>query len=87
MSTCNFSIPFPGNAEDIFARAQTAITGAGGKFTGDVGGGEFSLSTFIGAIAGSYTVNGSDMNVKITDKPMFLSCSKIEDELRKYLKV
>ena len=87
MSQCNFSIPFSGNAEEIFAKAQTAITNAGGKFTGDVGAGEFSLSTFIGAIEGSYSMNGSTMNVLITDKPMFLSCSKIEEELSKYLGV
>ena len=87
MSQCNFSIPFSGNAEEIFAKAQTAITSAGGKFTGDVGAGEFSLSTFIGVIEGSYSMNSSRMNVLITDKPMFLSCSQIEKELSKYLVV
>ena len=85
MSQCNFSIPISGNAEEIFNKAQTAITGAGGQFTGDVGAGEFSLSTFIGAIKGSYSMKASTMNVIITDKPMFLSCSQIEKELSKYL--
>ena len=78
MSQCNFSIPFSGNAEEIFAKAQTAIIGAGGKFTGDVGEGEFSLSTFIDVKEGSYSMNGSTMNVLITDKPMVLSCSKLK---------
>ena len=85
MSQCNFSIPFSGNAEDIFTKAQAAITSAGGQFSGDVGAGEFSISTFIGAIKGSYSMKGSTMNVTIADKPMFLSCSQIEKELSKYL--
>lgn len=84
MLKCSFSIPLPGNAEEIFAKAQTAIIGAGGKFTGDVGEGEFSPSTFIDVKEGSYSMNGSTMNVLITDKPMVLSCSKIEEELSKY---
>lgn len=87
MSKCNFSIPFSGNATDIISAAQSAITSAGGNFTGDVNSGEFSLSTFVGEIKGNYTVSGSNLNIDITDKPMFLGCSMIEAELKKYLKM
>ena len=87
MSKCNFSIPFTGNVTDIISAAQSGIAGAGGNFNGDVNSGEFSLSTFVGEIKGTYTVSGSTLNVDITDKPMFLGCSMIEAELKKYLKM
>jgi len=85
MSKCNFSIPFSGSVEQLVAKAKSAIINAGGQFSGDVAGGEFSLSTFVGAIAGSYDVSQSNLNINISDKPMFVSCSMIEQELKKYL--
>ena len=85
MSKCSFAIPFSGSTEDFLAKAKTGITGAGGIFAGDVNAGNFSLSTFVGAIAGNYTLSASTLQVEITDKPMFLSCSMIEEELRKKL--
>jgi hypothetical protein len=87
MSKCNFSIPFSGNVSDIVSAAQSGITGAGGNFSGDTNNGQFSLSTFVGEITGTYTVSGSTLNIDITDKPMFLGCSMIEAELKKYLKM
>jgi hypothetical protein len=87
MSKCSFSIPFSGNVENILSKAKSGITGAGGTFTGDASGGNFSLSTFIGTITGTYTLNALTLNIDITDKPMFLSCSQIESELKKNLKV
>lgn len=85
MSKCSFSIPFSESAEDFLVKAKSGITSAGGIFFGDVNAGNFSISTFVGAIAGTYTFRGSTLQVEITDKPMFLSCSMIEEELRKKL--
>ena len=85
VSKCNFSIPFSGSVEQLINKAKGAITSAGGQFSGDVAGGEFSLSTFVGTITGSYDVSQSNLNITIADKPMFLSCSMIEQELKKYL--
>lgn len=87
MSTCNFSIPFTENAEQLLAKAKSAITNAGGQFSGDVAGGEFSLPTFVGTISGSYDVSPQKLNIEISEKPFFLPCSKIEEELKKYLQV
>jgi hypothetical protein len=87
MSKCNFSIPVSGSVDELVAKAKTAITGAGGQFSGDVAGGQFSLSTFVGTITGSYDVSPSSLNIDISDKPMFVSCSMIEQELKKYLQV
>jgi hypothetical protein len=87
MSKCSFSIPFSGNANDILSKAKSGITGAGGQFKGDASGGEFSLSIFIGTITGTYTLSASTLNIEITDKPVFISCSQIEKELKKSLMV
>jgi hypothetical protein len=87
MSKCNFSIPFNGSVDQLVNKAKDAITSAGGQFSGDVAGGQFSLSTFAGTITGSYDVSQSSLNIDISDKPLFVSCSMIEQELKKYLKV
>ena len=85
MSKCNFSIPFNGSPEPLISKAKSAITTTGGQFSGDVAGGEFSLPTFVGTITGSYDVSPTQINIEISDKPFFLPCSKIEEELRKYM--
>ena len=87
MSKCNLSIPFSGSIEQFVVKAKDAITSAGGQFSGDAAGGEFSLKTFAGTISGSYDVSQSSLNIDISDKPMFVSCSMIEQELKKYLNV
>jgi hypothetical protein len=87
MAKCSFSIPFATSPEEILAKAKSGITTAGGQFSGDVAGGEFSIATFVGTIAGRYDMGPGQLNIDIDDKPMFLSCSKIEEELKKYLAV
>lgn len=82
---CQFAIPFAGSASDLTQKAGNAITGAGGTFSGDENAGNFSLSTPVGKIAGSYTVEGNALQVKIEDKPFFVSCGQIEGQLKKSL--
>jgi hypothetical protein len=84
---CQFTIPFDGSAADLTGKARTAITGAGGNFEGDENVGQFSISTPVGKITGSYTV-GDDrqaLHVHIEDKPFFISCGQIEGQLKKSL--
>ena len=85
MSKCNFSIAFTGSPEELVERARKAITGAGGQFFGDASTGEFSLSTFIGEISGNYNAAPLKLDIEIMDKPVFISCSRIKEELEKYL--
>jgi hypothetical protein len=85
MSKCNFSIAFSGSPEELVERARKAITGAGGQFFGDASTGEFSLSTFIGKISGNYNAAPLKLEIEITDKPIFIGCSRIKEELEKYL--
>ncbi len=85
MSKCNFSIAFSGSQEELIEKARKAITGAGGEFFGDGSTGEFSLSTFIGKISGNYSASPMKLEIEIMDKPMFIGCSRIKEELEKYL--
>ena len=82
---CNFSINFTGSVEPLIAKASSAITGAGGSFTGDTGSGQFYISTPVGKVAGSFSVVGQAISFSISDKPFLLGCGRIEEELRKYL--
>ncbi len=82
MSACNFSIPFSSGAEDVLEKAKTAINSQGGNFNGDASGGSFDVSVFGNTIKGSYTVEGSTLNVVIDSKPFLVPCSTIESFLK-----
>ena len=81
MSACNFTIPFSGSAERILGKAKSAVEGQGGTFTGDVAGGNFEVSVFGNTIAGSYNVNGQNLDIIIDSKPFLVPCSAIESFL------
>lgn len=81
MSKCNFSIPFSGSPEDVFNKAKSAVEKQGGNFSGDSSGGNFSINVF-GAITGSYSVSGNQLNITIEDKPMMIPCGAIENVLK-----
>jgi hypothetical protein len=84
MAQCNFSIPFNSSPETLAAKAQQAIMGAGGSFQGDSTAGNFGVSTPLGDIRGSYTIQGSSIMITITNKPFLVSCGMIEKQLRGY---
>jgi len=87
MSKCNFSISFLESAESVISKAETAIKNANGSFSGDTRSGSFALSTPLGMVSGIYNIENFSINIKISDKPIFLGCSKIQTELQKYLSV
>jgi len=82
MSTCNFSIPFSGEAETILNKAKSAIESQNGNFSGDANSGNFDVSVFGNTIKGSYTVSGKNLSLTITDKPFLIPCSIIENFLK-----
>ena len=86
MSKCNFSIDFPGSADSLVQKAQSAIVNAGGKFNGDNASGGFIIPTPLGEVSGMYGVENQSFHISIEDKPFFLSCNKIESTLRDYLR-
>ncbi|HOZ87632.1 MAG TPA: hypothetical protein PL029_07740 [Bacteroidia bacterium] len=85
MPKCNFTIPFSGSPEALIEKARKAIGEAKGNFSGDTGSGFFSLSTPLGPVNGSYNISESAIHVEIDNKPVFVGCGKIENELQKYL--
>lgn len=82
MSTCNFSIPFSGDAETILAKAKAAVETQNGDFTGDINSGNFEVSVFANLIKGYYSFSGKNLNLTITDKPFLIPCSAIESFLK-----
>jgi len=85
MAKCSFSIEFSSDPESLVQQANTGITNANGKFSGDVNSGSFNISTPLGNIEGSYVINNFVITVSVNDKPMLLSCKRIETELRKFM--
>lgn len=84
MSKCSFTIGIPDMAGQTINKAKSAIEGQGGIFNGDLSSGTFSVQV-IGNIEGSYTVTGQVMNIEISSKPIFISCSQIEDFMKNQL--
>lgn len=82
MSTCNFSIPFSGNADAIVEKAKAAIQGQQGFFTGDTSSGNFEVTVFANTIKGQYVISGQNLDLTITNKPFLIPCSTIESFLK-----
>ena len=85
MSECRFSIQLSSSPEQTLSRAEAAIRKQGGEFSGTPTGGSFSIPIMVGQVRGSYTIIGDQLEVVITDKPMFVGCGMIEAQLRKQL--
>ena len=81
MAKCNFSIDFTGSAQDVFSRAKAAVEKQGGSFNGDSSSGNFSINVF-GAISGTYTVSGQQLQISIEEKSMMIPCGAIESALK-----
>ena len=82
---CSFKIPFSGSAEEILAKAKSAVQSQGGNFSGNNSGGSFDVTAVGNTIKGSYTVIGNELNIEINSKPFFLPCSTIEQFLKAQL--
>ncbi len=84
MAQCNFSIPFQSSAQEVVSQARNAISQAGGNMEGNGDAGMFDVSTPLGEIRGSYTIENMIIHVTITSKPFIVSCGLIETQLRRY---
>jgi hypothetical protein len=82
---CNFKVNFIGSAEEILAKAKSTVEAQGGQFEGDLKTGSFYVSLLSNKVAGSYAVEGNELSLTITDKPMFVPCNAIEAFLTKQL--
>lgn len=78
---CRFNISFSEDPENLVRRAKQALERAGGSFNGNPVEGDFQAKTPIGFIKGSYQIEGQELSLSITKKPLLLSCKRIEKEL------
>ena len=81
MAACNFSVPFTKSATDILDKAKQTIESQSGTFTGDENNGSFDVSVFGNTVKGSYTLEGQNLVIEITEKPFLVPCSMIESFL------
>jgi hypothetical protein len=85
MRSCDpFDIPLPSDLAGTLARVKTAIVKDGGKFTGDEEAGKFAGASPMGAIEGTYVVQGNVIRITISSKPMLAPCGMIESKIRQY---
>ena len=82
MSACNFTIVFTKSATEILDKAKKTVEAQNGNFTGDTTSGNFDVNVFGNTVVGSYTVDGQNLNIEITDKPFLVPCSMIESFLK-----
>jgi hypothetical protein len=82
---CQFSIPFSGDPSVVLGKAQNAVQGQGGTFTGNAQQGNFDVSVMGNTIRGTYAVAGQQLDIHILSKPFFLPCSTIEGFLKNQL--
>ena len=86
MSSCQeFNVTFSGPAEELVAKAKTAVEDAGGTFNGDTEKGEFKVPTPFGPVAGTYRIAASKVYIQITEKPLLLPCWVIENFVRQWI--
>ena len=83
MSNCRFTITFTGDALATLNKTKEGITKAGGKLEGDITGGSVVMPSPVGSIEGTYSIQGQNLDVEITKKPVFVPCELIESELKK----
>ena len=66
----------------IFERAKGLAKRRGVRFTGCVANGEFSAPTF--GVKGTYETRGDFLEVRITNKPLYIRERDIEKRLRSF---
>ena len=83
---CQFTLSFSADANSLVNRASGEIARSGGVFQGDSSQGNFRAKTPIGSIEGAYVIEGQNISLTITKKPLLLSCKRIEKELSGIMK-
>jgi len=85
MAKCDFPLEFAGSPDELVSHARQAIQNAGGVFDGDNASGSFELKTPLGTVKGNYSIQQKAIRMQIIQKPLLVSCGRIEEELRNYL--
>ena len=82
MSNHKFVASFSGDAESLFGKLTAALKEHGGSVKGDKDGGAIEVSSPLGAVEGTYRVEGRNIRIELTRKPFLVPASKIEELLR-----
>lgn len=80
--TCAFTIALPGEPAELFPIARQAVVQRGGRIEGGATRGTAYLATPVGEVVLSYRIASGGVAVTVIDKPMLVSCERIESELR-----
>ncbi len=82
----SFIVKLKDEASSILGKIKSAITGKGGSFEGSKECGFFEGKSALGTIKGEYrSISYNEIEITISDKPLLVSYSMIESEIKKYL--
>ncbi|WP_294822516.1 hypothetical protein [uncultured Flavobacterium sp.] len=80
-----FTVSYSGDKSQLLNKIKNTV-GDKGKVAGNEQQGNFEGETPVGSFAGSYTIDGDNINITITKKPFLVSTGMIKDEFEKALK-
>lgn len=82
----SFIVKLKDEVTSILSKMKSIITGKGGSFEGNKECGSFEGKSVLGTIKGEYRrVSDNEIEITIDDKPLVMSYSMIETEIKKYL--
>lgn len=83
--SCIIKITFQHPKEDAVLQLRNKIIEQGGVFEGDTNGGDFSVPSKFGWFVVSYEIYEDLITINVIKKPLVVGCSRIQDELEKFL--
>jgi len=82
----SFIVKLKDEVSSILSKMKSIITGKGGSFEGNKECGSFEGESVLGTITGEYrSISDNEIEITIDDKPLVMSYSTIEAEIKKYL--
>jgi hypothetical protein len=82
----SFIVKLKDEVSSILSKMKSIITGKGGSFEGNRESGSFAGKSVLGTIKGEYrSISDNEIEITIDDKPLLMSYSTIESEIKKYL--
>lgn len=82
---CIIKITFQHPKEDAVRLLKSKVEEQNGIFEGDINGGDFSVPTKLGWFVVHYDIDQDLITINVIKKPLLVSCSRIKDEIEKYL--
>lgn len=82
---CNFTITFQGSAADFIAKAKAKVEENNGTLDGGTSSGSFDVPTSLGHITGNYSIDGQDITIDISHKPIVVGCGAIQNYINGHL--